>query len=115
MGMRYLALMTVLLVGCVGSAPVTPADAGGDDAAGQAGAISRAELGDDWPLTIDSGVLACEPVNEVVIVGPDGRTYGLNGAARGSERWADGVEILRDGMTPADLGELIERGLALCE
>ncbi len=51
----------------------------------------------------------------VVLRASDGKTYALNGSARGSGRWEDGQDILSEGMTGADLSDLIEAGLTLCE
>lgn len=77
--------------------------------------VSAAEYGADWPLIVDGGLLTCEPINEVVLRASDGQIYGLNGSARGSGRWRDGLDILREGKTGADLSEFIKAGLALCE
>jgi len=94
------ALLALTIVACGGAA---------------AGQVSRDTFDGGWPLTIESGELRCEPENEVVInAGSDG-VYALNGAARGSDSpWLDGYDIMRPGTVPADLGDLITAGLALC-
>lgn len=45
--------------------------------------LSRADLGADWPFTVDAGVLACEPGNHVVFR-TGGKTYAINGSAKGA-------------------------------
>jgi len=77
--------------------------------------ISRADYGDAWPLTVDSGTLTCEPGHAVVFRAPDGKEYGVNGAAGDRPDigpiWADDPT----GIAPKlDLSPLIEAGLALC-
>ncbi|HEX2161771.1 MAG TPA: DUF2511 domain-containing protein [Thermoleophilaceae bacterium] len=87
------------------------------------GAVSRAELGADWPLTVDRGVLSCDGPG-VVFTTPDGSEYAVNGTAKGAG-YADIEPIWRE--DPAydlpddgpplrvDISPLIERGLELCE
>ena len=41
--------------------------------------ISRSDYGDQWPLTVDAAVLACEP-GRVPTVTVDGSTYSLDAA-----------------------------------
>lgn len=78
--------------------------------------VSRAQYGDAWPLTIESGILACDgPGSAVTLIVPGGKRYALNGRARGMHRWEDGQDILSEGMTGADLSGLVGAGLALCE
>lgn len=45
--------------------------------------LSRADIGADWPFTVDAGVLACEPGNHVVFKA-NGTTYAINGSAKGA-------------------------------
>ena len=42
--------------------------------------ITHQDVGDDWPLTVDSGVLMCE--NGAVTFHVDGKDYAVNGFAR---------------------------------
>lgn len=52
------------------------------------GYVSRAELGDKWPLTVDEGLLTCDKKGALRVIvffeGKDGRgrMYAVNGAAR---------------------------------
>lgn len=55
---------------------------GGCRAAPGERAISRAEFGEAWPLTVDGGVIACVDGSSVVFRA-DGLTYTINGTARG--------------------------------
>lgn len=51
-----------------------------------AGEVSRADMGEDWPLTVDHGhVVRIGPDNQraaLVFIDPDGEVYMLNGIAR---------------------------------
>jgi hypothetical protein len=51
------------------------------------GFISRDDLGEQWPLTVDAGVLSCEShgggVHSVFFTDPEGKRYALNGIAEG--------------------------------
>src|SRR5690606_10618166 len=40
--------------------------------------VGRDVMGDEWPLTVESGCLYCDQVSAVIFV-HDGRTYGING------------------------------------
>ena len=55
---------------------------GGCGAAPGERAITRAEFGEAWPLTVDGGVIACVDGSSVVFRA-DGVTYAINGTARG--------------------------------
>lgn len=84
------------------------------------GMVSRESMGDEWPLTVDSGVLACDGKDGFgsVTFTVDGTTYGVNGIAMGQGLpamdpiWAD------DPATPGlkmNMGPIIDAGLALCK
>lgn len=83
--------------------------------------VSRAELGDEWPLTVEEGMLRCDGAQQIgaVFFETDGRVYPVNGIARGrsdgpeiDEIWADDPDIPG---AKKNIGILIERGLDLCE
>lgn len=99
----------IALVGaCSAPTPAAPTE--------QPGLVTRAQFGDRWPLTVDSGVLRCEAGHAVVFTAPSGRDYGVNGAAGNypdiSPIWADsGVDYA----PKKDIGPLIQAGLALCD
>lgn len=82
--------------------------------------VSREELGAKWPLTVDRGVLSCNGSNGVgqVIFTAGGKTYAVNGLARGMKKYPPVDEIWADnpsGPGPKkDIGPLIDRGLKLC-
>ncbi|RYH63620.1 MAG: DUF2511 domain-containing protein [Alcaligenaceae bacterium] len=88
--------------------------------------VSRADLGSDWPLTVESGALQCFPLPanrklQVVTFAAGGNTYALNGTARAQAN-VSGYRDIRSVWKPNDsipgtnmpLGVLIDRGLALC-
>lgn len=89
--------------------------------------VSRADLGNDWPLTVEKGTLQCFPLPanrklQVVTFAEGGNTYALNGTAR-SHANAYGYRDIRFVWKPNDsipgtnmpLGALLDRGLALCQ
>lgn len=94
------------------------------------GYVSREILGDEWPLTVDDGVLGCELVQvsdasyASVTFTSGGITYAVNGVARASGTyaeidpiWAVSPYSLPDdplGPLRIDIGPLIDRGIALC-
>lgn len=84
------ALLALALVACGGAEAPARDDAAPAEPEAASGSVSPSTFAGDWPLTAESGVLACEPVNEVVLRASDGETYALNGSARGSGRWEDG-------------------------
>ena len=82
--------------------------------------VSREEFGSKWPLTVDRGVLSCNGSNGTgqVFFTAGGKTYAVNGLARGTKKYPSVDEIWADnpaGPGPKkDIGPLIERGLQLC-
>lgn len=89
--------------------------------------VSQNDMGAAWPLTVKSGVLACQPLDSggrvqlVTFTAADGKTYAVNGTAKGhakSRGWLEIRPIWKD--DPAipglkiSIGPLIDRGLALC-
>lgn len=85
------------------------------------GYVSREMLGDEWPLTVDEGVLRCDgpAAAGAVFFETKGRQYPVNGIARGrsngieiDEIWADDPDIPG---AKLNIGVLIDRGLKLCE
>ena len=88
--------------------------------------VSRADLGDAWPFTVDSGVVACNhPSSEIVFfTSQSQKIYAIDEVAKGMEvakgtkRYADVREILRDHPSVAgskvDIGSSLDRGRKLC-
>ena len=101
------------------AAPVTSAAAPVTSAAASAHQISKADLGDAWPLTVDSGVLNCYGsggVGSATFKSPDGTEYALNGIAKGKYPDIDPLVAASDiPGTKRDIGTLIERALLYCE
>lgn len=68
-------------------------------------AVARADLGSDWPLTVNGGVLVCEPVGQAqaITIEHAGKRYAINGIASGHAQrrgwvavqpiWADNLAI----------------------
>lgn len=87
----------------------------------EAGFVSRPEYGAGWPLTVESGALRCESdYGSAVVIVVNNVKYALNGRARGQidrTGWRDSREIVRktEVGSLADVGPLIDRGLALCK
>lgn len=82
--------------------------------------ITRALMGEQWPLTVHSGALACDA--GVVSFRAGGVTFAVNGSAKTYGKrlgWRDIREIWRDNPaipgTKMDLAPLIQRGLAHCD
>jgi hypothetical protein len=107
-----LALAAALIAGCGGDQ-----SGGGDGDDPSSITVSASDFGDEWPLTVDSGTLRCEPPSAVVFE-TGGTEYGVNGMAvtNGYDEidpiWADDPE----GISPkVSISPLIERGLELCE
>jgi len=90
--------------------------------------VSREEYGDQWPFTVDFGIIACRRGNAVVFRTVGNKVYALNGIAIADKRYGDVREIwgvnekmkeLLGGKaryTPRiDLSPMIRLGLSLCE
>jgi Protein of unknown function (DUF2511) len=117
---------TLLVVGVLVS---TACSSSGGGSGIRAGNISRSDLGKAWPLTVDSGRLACHGNtvrftnrkryavhgNAVTFIA-NGTTYAVNGFAVRQHRWSNIRPIWADagGGLKKDLGPLTERGLRLC-
>jgi hypothetical protein len=82
--------------------------------------VSKADFGDDWPLTVEGGLLSCRG-GSAIVFGSGGDAYAVNGTARGRAAdngwldidaiWAPNPEIPG---TKKDIGPLIDLGLSLC-
>lgn len=95
--------------GCAGSA--SP-----DAASSRVITISKDTFRGEWPFTVDSGTLRCEPPQSVVF-STGGSDYGVNGSAMDAG-YAPAQPIWKrstDGYGPrVYIGDVIDRGLALC-
>ena len=80
--------------------------------------VSREDYGVQWPLTVDGGVLACEP-GDVATITVDGRTWPLDGVTEAGayegflriweRRAGEGADSRKD------LSPLTEDAYALCD
>lgn len=79
--------------------------------------ISRTDLGDQWPLTVDSGTIACRDGSSVVFTA-DGTTYAVNGTAKGENKYPEIDQIWAADPSVSglkkDISALLDAGLALC-
>lgn len=84
--------------------------------------IDKAEYGDDWPYTVESGRLYCDPPGSNVVMESGGTVYALNGRAMGNAAQRGYVNA-RESITPRDeygyftVGDsqkIISRGLSMC-
>lgn len=96
-----------------------------DDVKDEHGLVTRDDLVDEWPLTVDYAVLACEPktvggmdLQIATLTAPDGTEYALNGTAKSHTDvtnidpiWAADPDI--EGLK-VGIGPLIDDALALC-
>lgn len=88
--------------------------------------VSRADYGNDWPLTVESGTLRCDPPSAVTFTTEDRTTYWINGTAASmadGNGWLDVEAIWADDPDPTyegldlkiSIGPLIDDGLTLCD
>lgn len=56
--------------------------------------ISRVDYGEDWPFTVEDGVLSCDSLEVVFTTG--GVSYGINGQATGAGDYAEVDPIWRE-------------------
>jgi len=88
--------------------------------------VTKAQYGEDWPFTVDEGVLACENIkgDKTVTLTANGITYIVNSLPKGTETRGNKkfVRILgaiwaKNPKGPAPykpIGAIIDRGLSLC-
>lgn len=115
---RALTLL-VLLAAVACTSDSTLVDGGSKDSlSSNEASMSRTDLGDDWPLTVDKGVVSCEGAGEVYFTA-HGTRFAVNGLALGADTapdidaiWAKDPDI--KGLK-IDIGPIIDRGLALCD
>jgi hypothetical protein len=85
--------------------------------------ISRDQLKDDWPFTVESGVLGCvanplSPGMPAVVFTTGDVTYGINGGALTGDVFPRIDPIMAKtsiGLYKVNLGDMISRGLDLCK
>ncbi len=83
--------------------------------------VTRADLGDKWPLTIDSGTLQCRPFMgslQILTIKANGKTWAVNDTAIG-QGFPEMDPIRKD--DPAirgariDTGPLLDLAKSLCQ
>ncbi len=75
--------------------------------------VSKEEYGDQWPFTVDFGIISCRRGNVIVFRTEGNHVYALNGKAIGKNKFKDIRQIWRD--KKISLHKLILEGLHLCE
>jgi hypothetical protein len=90
---------------------------------GEAGFLSRADFGKQWPLTVEAGVVSCERysdgVGSVIFMDPEGKRYAVNGLATAHYKYLPEIDEIwaPDPTNPGakiDISPVIDRGLELC-
>lgn len=85
--------------------------------------VSSSTFGDDWPFPFERAIVTCAPPGNSVVLKADGKTYVLNGKARGqadARGYLDHQDLLpRDEYGAFTKGvstvsALIDRGLRQC-
>lgn len=85
--------------------------------------VSKGNFEGEWPLTVDGGTLDCqnEAGARLVTITSAGKTYALNGTARGKAKqrgWSEVDSIWKDNPEVSGLkiniGPLVDFGLSLC-
>lgn len=118
--MAIVFLLAALSVAGCGESTSGTSGADNSDTASNERLVSRADYGDEWPLTVGSGTLRCDG-SAVTFTSADGTTYWVNGTAGGQaeeQGWANVRSIWAD--DPAyeglkiNIGPLIDDGLELC-
>ena len=83
--------------------------------------VTREQLGDEWPLTVDGGTVICEAVNArtdaIVFRADDGTTYALDGAALAFTDYPSIAEVqaVDEFSTAVSTERLVEIGEAQCD
>jgi hypothetical protein len=130
---RIICIAALVLVGCsdVGEQAGPLGSAAGSKAAEAPSAsaepdskgvlVTKAEYGVDWPYTVESGRLYCDPPGSNVVMESGGTVYALNGRAMGNAAqrgYVNAREItLRDDHGYFSIGsshKIISRGLSMC-
>lgn len=97
-------IIAALLLSACGSEPKTLA-------------ITSAQYGDKWPLTVEKGTLSCEPLDRIIFTTSEGQRFGVNGSASSNQ-----LSILEIAKETENLGVkfkmdtsfLIDEGMKLC-
>lgn len=82
--------------------------------------IEKKDFGDDWPLTVDYGVVSCQAQGAVYFSTGDNRKFPVNGLARsGNTSGNDIHEIWKDHPSPNmpkySIDPIINSGLGVCD
>lgn len=83
--------------------------------------VTKSDLGDRWPLTVDSGTLRCRPFRDnlqILTIEVDGKIWAVNGTAIGQgfpeidPIWKGNPEIPG---ARVNIGPLIDLAKSLCQ
>jgi hypothetical protein len=93
---------------------------GDGGAPGNERTVTRAEMGEAWPLTVDEGTLRCDGAKGVgaATIEVDGEVYALNGTAKSRKAGVNLTPVwAKDPTIPGaykPIGPLIQEALKLC-
>lgn len=93
-----------------------------DSAKEDPGLVTRTDLGSEWPLAVDYGIVTCKDetgnAKSAIFTAPNGTKYALNGTAKSftdgadiNPIWADDPDV--EGLK-IPIGALIKHALTLC-
>ena len=100
--------------------PATPSPPANPTLSANETRITKQEFGDAWPFTVDEGILTCKGSGGLgaVVFTANGKTYGVNGIARGMKKYDEIDQIWAPHQSipgaKKDIGQIIQRGLSLC-
>jgi hypothetical protein len=78
--------------------------------------VSRADCEADgrlWPLTVDSGTVACEPGHQILFIAKE-TTNTVNGTAMDAGQWPESDAVWAR-IRKVDISDLIDAGQDLCD
>lgn len=80
--------------------------------------VRKADYGDAWPFTVESGIVRCVAPRNEVVFSSGGKAYAVNGTAKANDLYADIGSIWKDDPTIAgakiSIGPILDLGLSLC-
>lgn len=125
-GLGIVAIVALAIIGAIAGgdedSPEAARAPGGSTPGFSSRRVTAGDFGEKWPLTVDAGVLRCEPhagkTSQVTFMDGNGTIYAVNGIASGTGRFQD-IDVIwapaTDGVgLKKNISPLIDAGLALC-
>ncbi|MFJ6293209.1 DUF2511 domain-containing protein [Streptomyces griseoviridis] len=124
-GEKVTAFVVIVIAAICLSQCMSGSDDSGGDGGGSTSQVgadghsmeTRASDVEEWPFTVERGVLRCREGGEVTFTPEGGREYAVNGTAKGAGYpamtpvWADEPKVAG---LKVDISDVLELGLALC-